>query len=176
MGNQLNMTDGFKILDTIPFIKSRYNLKNIKMEKLLLSLLCIICVYPILAQGQDTESEIRRLEQMEVQAVLKKDTVTLLKLWDTDYVVNAPDNKINFAGKNTLDRPVLQRSRTSFTRDVEQIIVRGDIVFSMGSETVVPTGSQTNPQQTVKRRYTNIWMKKDGTWKLVARHANVICQ
>jgi ketosteroid isomerase-like protein len=30
-------------------------------------------------------------------------------------------------------------------------------------------------QQTVKRRYTNIWMKKDGNWKLVARHANVIC-
>ncbi len=45
------------------------------------------------------ELEIRKLEQMEVQAVLKKDTITLLKLWDKEYVVNAPDNKINFAGK-----------------------------------------------------------------------------
>ncbi len=145
------------------------------MKKLTLSLLCAVCACHLVAQDQSIESEIKRLEQMEVQAVLKKDTVTLLKLWDKDYVVNAPDNKINFAGKTTLDRPVLQRSRTSFTRDVEQVIVRGNIVFSMGSETVVPTEDKTNTQNTVKRRYTNIWMKKDGSWRLVARHANVIC-
>lgn len=118
------------------------------------------------------ESEIRRLEQMEVEAVLKKDTTTLLKLWDKDYVVNAPDNKINFAGKTTLDRPVLRRARALFNREIEQIIIRGNIVFSMGSETV---DNPTNPHQIIKRRYTNIWMHQDGSWKLVARHANVIC-
>ncbi len=145
------------------------------MKKLVFTLLCIVSVCQIFAQEQDTESEIRKLEQMEVQAILAKDTITLLKLWDKDYVVNAPDNKINFAGKTTLDRPVLRNSRTSFTRDVEQIIIRGNTVFSMGSETVVPTGNQPNSQQTIKRRYTNIWMKQEGAWKLVARHANVIC-
>jgi len=145
------------------------------MKKLLSTLCCIFCVTYLFAQNQIIESEIKKLEQMEVQAVLKKDTVALLKLWDKDYVVNAPDNKINFAGKTTLDRPVLNRSRTSFTREVEQIIVRGNTVFSMGSETVVPTENQASSQPTVKRRYTNIWMKQDGSWKLVARHANVIC-
>lgn len=145
------------------------------MKILVFTLSYFVCVCHVFAQDQDTESEIRKLEQMEVQAILKKDTVTLLKLWDKDYVVNAPDNKINFAGKTTLDRPVLKRSRTSFNRDVEQIVIRGNTVFSMGSETVVPTENQPNSQQPVKRRYTNIWMKQDGSWKLVARHANVIC-
>jgi ketosteroid isomerase-like protein len=144
------------------------------MKKILLTLLCIACLDHSFAQNADTESEIRKLEQMEVQAVLKKDTVTLLKLWDKDYVVNAPDNKINFAGKTTLDRPVLKRARTSFTRNIEEIIIRGNTVFSMGSETVV-TGNDSNAQQILKRRYTNIWMKQDGFWKLVARHANVVC-
>ncbi len=144
------------------------------MKKIVLTILCIGCLGRLLAQDADTESEIKRLEQMEVQAILKKDTVTLLKLWDKDYVVNAPGNKINFAGKTTLDRPVLKRSRTSFTRDIEQIIVRGNIVFSMGSETVV-TGNEIDVEQIVKRRYTNIWIKQDDSWKLVARHANVIC-
>lgn len=145
------------------------------MRKLIFMLSCVFCVNYVFAQDQDIESEIRKLEQMEVKAILSKDTITLLTLWDKDYVVNAPDNKINFAGKTTLDRPVLKRSRTSFTRDIEKIIIRGNIVFSMGSETVVPTENQTNSQLTIKRRYTNIWMKQDGSWKLVARHANVIC-
>lgn len=145
------------------------------MKKLVLTRLSSVCVCHLFAQDQDVESEIRRLEHMEVQAVLDKDTATLLTLWDKEYVVNAPDNKINFAGKTTLDRPVLKRSRTSFTRDIEQIIVRGNTVFSMGNETVVSTDDQTNLQQTLKRRYTNIWMKQGDSWKLVARHANVIC-
>lgn len=145
------------------------------MKKIIVTLSCILCANNLFAQQPDIASEIRKLEQMEVEAVLKKDTLTLLKLWDKDYVVNAPDNKINFAGKTTLDRPVLRRSRTSFTRDVEQIIIKGNTVFSMGSETVVPSDNQSDAQLTVKRRYTNIWMKQDGAWKLVARHANVIC-
>jgi len=151
-----------------------FELNQIKMKTLVLTLSWIACLGHLFAQDADTESEIRRLEQMEVQAILKKDTVALLKLWDKDYVVNAPDNKINFAGKTTLDRPVLKRSRTSLTRDIEQIIIRGNTVFSMGGETVV-TENEINSQQIVKRRYTNIWIKQDGSWKLVARHANIIC-
>lgn len=145
------------------------------MKKIVFILLCFFCVWPVFSQEQETESEIRKLEQMEVQAILKKDTITLLKLWDKDFVVNAPDNKINFAGKTTLDRPVLKRSRISFTRDVEQIVIRGNTVFSMGRETVISAETLSSPPQTVKRRYTNIWMKQDGAWKLVARHANMIC-
>jgi ketosteroid isomerase-like protein len=146
------------------------------MKKTTMTLLCIVFISHLFAQDQEITSEIKKLEQMEVEAVLKKDTVTLLKLWDKDYVVNAPDNKINFAGRTTLDRPVLKRSRTSFTREVEEVIVRGNTVFSMGSETVVPAENQAASQPVVKRRYTNIWMKQNGSWKLVARHANVICQ
>ncbi|HEV7781876.1 MAG TPA: nuclear transport factor 2 family protein [Chitinophagaceae bacterium] len=126
--------------------------------------------------AQDIEAEIRTLEQTEVQAILKKDSVTLLKLWDKNYTVNSPDNVIVFPGKTTLDRPVLKRARTSFTRDIEHIIIKGNFAISMGSETVVPVDDQTQPGQIVKRRFTNIWEKQVDGWKLVARHANVICK
>jgi ketosteroid isomerase-like protein len=142
------------------------------MKKTLFTAVFLLSVFFLVAQDRDIETEIRNLEQLEVQAVLQKDTVMLLKLWAKDYVVNAPDNMINFASKNTLDRPVLKRPRVSFTRSVEQVIIRGDVVMAMGSETVVPSGDQ----QPVKRRYTNIWMKQEGMWKLIGRHANVICQ
>lgn len=128
------------------------------------------------AQDQNIEAEIRRLEKMEVQAILNKDTITLAKLWDKNYIVNSPDNVVVLPGKTAVDRPVLKRSRTSFIREIEHIIIRGNTAITMGNETVVPTGDQPNTGQTIKRRYTNIWMKNDGEWKLVARHANVICR
>ncbi|MBC7936154.1 MAG: hypothetical protein H7Y86_12460 [Rhizobacter sp.] len=71
---------------------------------------------------------------MEVKAILGKDSVTLLKLWDKNYTVNSPDNSICFAGKTTLNRPVLKRARTSFTRDIEHITVKANFAFSMGAK------------------------------------------
>lgn len=145
------------------------------MKKLFIVFYFVLAFGCAFAQNENLEAEIRNLEQLEVEAILKKDTVTLLKLWDKDYVVNAPNNVIVFAGKTAVDRPVLRNARTSFTRNVEQIIIRGNTVMAMGSETVVPENPQSNTGE-VKRRYTNIWMKLDGTWKIVGRHANVICR
>ena len=144
--------------------------------KKLLAVLVTFCTGNLHAQDKEIEAEIRRLEQVEAQAVVSKDTATILKLWDKDYVVNSPQNKIVFAGKTAADRPVMQRARASYTKEVEQIIIRGNFVFSMGGETIVPAGDDPHAGQIVKRRYTNIWEKQEGGWKLVARHANIICQ
>lgn len=147
------------------------------MKKLILiTISFIVFGSKLSAQDQNTEAEIRRLEQMEVQAILSKDTLVLSKLWDKNYIVNSPDNVIVLPGKTVVDRPVLKKSRTAFTREVELIIIRENTAFSMGNETLIPSGDQPLTGQMVKRRYTNIWMKYDGEWRLVARHANVICQ
>jgi hypothetical protein len=44
----------------------------------------------------------------------------------------------------------------------------------MGEETVTPKGKAPFAGQTVRRRITNIWMKRDGQWKLTARQATII--
>jgi ketosteroid isomerase-like protein len=147
------------------------------MKKMIITSCLCFCGYFLFAQDKAAiEAEIRSLEQNEVQAVLNKDTVTLKKLWDKDYVVNNPENKIILAKTNSVDRPVLQKQKTSFTREVEKIIINGDVAISMGREVVVSMDDTPKVEQTVERRYTNIWMKKDDSWKLIARHANKICQ
>lgn len=151
----------------------RLKLQN--MRKFPFTFVLIFSFIHLFAQDQSIEAEIRKLEAMEVKAVLAKDSATLLKLWDTAYVVNAPDNSIYFAGKTTLDRPVMRAARTTFTRQVEQVIIRGSVVFTMGNEIVIPGGDQVNAGQTIRRRYTNVWMQRKNEWKLVARHANIIC-
>jgi len=147
------------------------------MRKGILLSVMLACVLIVQAQSALIESEIRNLETAEHQAILKKDTAALHKIWGHDLVVNAPMNRIVQATNNVSDRPVIsQMSYSSFTREIEHIQVKGDVVFSMGSEVIVPVGNVPNAGKTVKRRYTNIWMKENGSWKLVARHANVICQ
>ena len=145
------------------------------MKTTLFAVASLFLTGSLCAQDNNAEAEIRRLEQTEVQAILQKDTVMLLKLWDASYTVNAPDNKINFAGRTTLDRPVLTRARSLFTREVEHVTVKGNFAFSMGSETVTPESGPNAANETVKRRFTNIWEKQPAGWKLVGRHANVIC-
>lgn len=132
----------------------------------------------IWAQAQDAtiEAAVRALDQQTLQAVLKKDTTTLLKLWSHDYTVNNPMNGIAKGGRNTLDRPVMnQLEYVSFVRNTEHVMVKGDVVILMGNEVVVPKASDGAAGQTINRRFTNIWQKQGGEWKLIARHANEIC-
>lgn len=126
------------------------------------------------ASDAEIEKEIRILEEQEVRAVLAHDVATLERLWDQAYVVHNPEGHIVPAGANVTARPVFQNARASFVRVVESIVVNGDVVFSMGGETVTSIAEPSKVEDLVKRRYTNIWMRKDGVWKLVARHANKI--
>ena len=46
------------------------------------------------------------------------------------------------------------------------------IRYLMGSELVIPAQRAPNAGKSINRRYTNIWMNKDGKWRLTVRHAN----
>ncbi|HSX84098.1 MAG TPA: hypothetical protein VLE50_01770 [Cellvibrio sp.] len=54
---------------------------------------------------------------------------------------------------------------------VEATIRRLDLAEASAVLTADFDGAET----TIHRRYTNIWMKRDGQWLPTARHANVIC-
>lgn len=138
-------------------------------------LLGIIC--SAYAQSSDQEKIIRELEQKEVIAVLEKDTATLMQIWSDDFTVNNPLNKISKPGVTTLDRPVINRfNYSTFNRTIENVMIMNETAITMGSEIVIEKGPDGNPGRTVNRRYTNIWMKEGGDWKLTARHANIICE
>ena len=120
------------------------------------------------------EQEIRRLDLKEADAVLKGDFATVKRLWADDYTVNNPFNQVVKASSG----PIRMGSLTyaSFVREIESIQVHGDTVIVMGREIVIPKDDSPDAGTTIRRRYTNIWMKRDGRWQLTARHANVICE
>ena len=146
------------------------------MKKLTFLSFFLVASVHIYAQDNSVEATVRSLDQQTLQAVLTKDTATLLKLWASDFTVNNPMNQIAKGDRNTLDRPVMNELQyTSFVRNVEHVMVRGDVVLLMGNEVVVPKGKDGAPGRTINRRFTNIWQKQGGEWKLIARHANEIC-
>ena len=119
------------------------------------------------------EQEIRTLEQVQVDALLRNDIAAMKRNWATDYVVNNPLNKVVEASKGRIASGT--RTYSSFIREVERVLIHGNTVIVMGQEIVVPSGTAPDAGKTIIRRFTNIWMKRDGKWLMTARQATVIC-
>jgi hypothetical protein len=129
-----------------------------------------------LAQGQSPdEAIVRSLDDQERIAALKKDTNALERLWSDQFVGNQPNNKV-VADKRALMDALVPRS--SYDRQIEFIRVDGDFAFIMGLETIVAAtdapGVGLVAGQPTLRRFTNVWKREGGIWRLYARHANVI--
>ena len=148
------------------------------MRKLAIVIVCYtVFLNTSLAQSSRADSkvqdQIRALEQAEVAALLRNDIPAMQRNWATDYVVNNPFNVVVDASKGPIRAGTLTYS--SFKREIERVLIRGNTVIVMGSETVVPSGKSADAGKTIHRRFTNVWMKKGGRWLLTARHANVVC-
>jgi len=127
--------------------------------------------------GRDSlETLIRRLDRAEAQGLLHRDSTALRHLWARDFTVNNPRNSITRGSDEVV---ALIRNGTidysSFVRDIETILFHGSTVIVMGSETITPVNKAPFAGQTVHRRFTHFWMRRDGEWRLTARHANVVC-
>ncbi len=152
------------------------------MKSLLLATI-VICAVIGSAPGQTAkqdkalEQQIRTLELEETNAVLRSDVTALEKMWAEDFTVNNPNNQISRGRKEVLDRVRSGLIKySSFVREIEQVSFYDNMVIVMGLEVVTPIGNAPRAGQTVRRRFTNIWMKRKGNWLLAVRHANVICQ
>ena len=144
------------------------------------SIYLIVCAFlssASLVSGQSKqeqiaiEQEVKKLDLEHADAVLRGDQEAMNKYWTEDFIVTNPFNEIDQADR--IKKGIVTYS--SFVRESEAIRVHGNTVIVMGKETVVPKGTSPDAGKTINRRYTNIWMLRDGKWRLIARHANVIC-
>jgi ketosteroid isomerase-like protein len=129
---------------------------------------------------REDEDDVRALDDQERIATQKRDVPAMERLWSEHLTVNAPNNQVVVGRRAVLDMFVHSGviNFSMFERQVEFIGVDGAFVFIMGLETLIPISDAPSAGlvagKTIKRRFTNIWKKEDGTWRLFARHANVI--
>jgi ketosteroid isomerase-like protein len=148
------------------------------VKNVILAIAMFVIVPSLAAQIDSTtlREEIKKLELAHADAILHGDAAALDSLMDDDVTVNHPTNRIVKEKKELLD--LIQQGvirYTSFERYPETFLFFKDMVVVMGSETVVPAKGAPNEGKTLQRRYTNVWMKRDGKWRLTVRHANNVC-
>jgi len=141
------------------------------MKKLIFFLiLTIISYYYSSAQSSD-ELEIKKAETTWSEALVKYDTLTLQKLWSADYVINNPMGKV-VTGKEILNAMKAGVRYQAYEKTIDRITFIDNIAVVMGKESLLDKPMQ--PTQSTVRRFTDIWMKKGGEWKLIARQATNI--
>jgi len=120
-----------------------------------------------------SEQDVRKLNAEEVAAFLNNDPKAMAH---DDFVVTNPLNK--FVTKQQVLGMVQSGFLviTSYERKIEYVRVYDNTVIVAGSETVVWGGKMPNAGKTEQLRFTAIWMKQQGRFQEVARHANVVPQ
>jgi hypothetical protein len=149
------------------------------MNKITLLIFSALASLLLNAQNRsDTESTIRNLEQLAVKGILQADTNILKQVWAPEFMVTTPRNTI---AENRNDVFKNQKAGlidySSFERIIEKIEINENVVVTMGYETYVAKHDlpEVKAGQSTKRRFTNIWMNKNGQWMQIARHASLIC-
>jgi ketosteroid isomerase-like protein len=115
-------------------------------------------------------AEVLAVHDRLADAARTSDVAVFKELLSEDVVVNAPNNKIYHRD----DLISLFQSGVVAYRSTETIVEYadelGNVVVIMGRESTVlesaPKGSPWGPGATLHRRFTNIYRKEDGNWRL----------
>ena len=127
--------------------------------------------------GGSAEQEIRELEMRDADAVLRGDFATMEKSWSEDFTVNS-NNRITKGRDNVLQliRAGSIGTYALFVREIDAVTIHENVAIVMGMETVRRTSTAAPTKDTVRRRYMNVWTKRDGRWLLTARQATVVSE
>jgi hypothetical protein len=121
------------------------------------------------APGLASAAAAIELEREQTHAFLERDIARLDELWSDALVVNSPMNRVLEKGKvlELLGAGVIAHH----TYDVEIDAVRetDNTLVVMGSDRV--TMKPDSPL--LHRRFTNVWMREGGRWRMFARQASL---
>jgi hypothetical protein len=138
-------------------------------------LLALLVAVPAAAQD---EASLRKADEAQHEAARTRNADALEAMMHPAFQVNSPEGEM-WSRSKTIE---LWRNRgighDRFDRTVESVILDGDVGVVAGRETVQPSVDslagkrRDDGAQPVERRFTNIWLWKDGRWWFLARHAN----
>lgn len=136
-------------------------------------LLCVVLIGLQSASWAQSkaESEIRKLEQLEIASILKGDTTTSVKLWAKDFVCNNPYGVVVTVPQILKFIKAGEIVYSTTERIVERVTLTQNIAIAMGHEVVKLQNNTPNAGKTITMRYTHTWLKTKGVWHLQARQA-----
>ena len=144
------------------------------MKRISMGLLGIaLCVFAVArSYAAQEEEEVNRMEDRRYEAMVNNDFATLDALLADDLTYTHStavlDSKASFI--DTLKSGKLKYNK--FDREGTSVRVYGNTAVVIGSATV--QANVKGEDRTAKLRFTNVWVRKDKGWQLVAWEATPI--
>jgi ketosteroid isomerase-like protein len=130
------------------------------------------CVSPDSAIKSDSVTALRQLDEERIRAQVGADAAALNRLYAEDFIGIGPSGTVRTKAQ------VIADFRSGSLRF--QSITTDDVQWRFYADTAVETGRSTMNGQdrgkTVPRdnRFTRVWVKQHGRWKLVANHYSLL--
>jgi ketosteroid isomerase-like protein len=148
---------------------------------LLLPVLIVALVGPARAQGtarnqadRETEKEILKIEDERIQAMQKGDTAVLDRIHADDYVYVNTRGQLHTKAQRLADYRSGVIEYLSLKQDDYRLHIYGDTVVMTGRASgAVKYHGKINRKA---RRFTNVYVKQGGQWRLVAHQATPIAE
>ena len=115
---------------------------------------------------------IRRLDQERIQAQIHADAAALDRIYADDFIGIGPSGTVRTKPQVLADFTSHDLSFQSITTDEVRIRVYGNTAVETGRTTTV--GQDKGKVVPRDNRFTRVWVKRQGRWRLVANHYSTL--
>ena len=122
--------------------------------------------------GESIEQTIRQLDHERIQAQINADAVALDRLYAADFLGVGPSGTVRTKEQVIADFTSSELKFQSITTDEVQVRVYGDTAVETGLSTM--TGQDKGKSVPRDTRFTRVWVKQEGHWRLVANHYSTV--
>lgn len=106
------------------------------------------------------------------KAIMTRDTEGVKAVWAEDFVVNSPNNTVLRRDEVIAALADELLAYKDFEKHITFVGEYPDVVVVMGYDTLVPIKGPGAGQQVV-RPFTDVWMKREDRWMVIARQATI---
>jgi uncharacterized protein (TIGR02246 family) len=122
-------------------------------------------------QRSNVEQAIRQLDNERIQAQIGADAVALNRIYADDFIGVGPSGTVRTKPQVISDFTAGDLKFQSITTDEVQVRVYENTAVETGLSTMV--GQDKGKAVPRDTRFTRVWVKQQGRWRLVANHYSV---
>ncbi|HZI49707.1 MAG TPA: nuclear transport factor 2 family protein [Pyrinomonadaceae bacterium] len=122
-------------------------------------------------QRRNVEQAIRRLDKERIQAQVHADAEALDRIYADDFIGVGPSGTVRTKPQVIADFTSHDLKFQSITTEEVQVRVYGNTAVETGRSTM--TGQDRGKDVPRDTRFTRVWVKQQGRWRLVANHYSI---
>ena len=119
-------------------------------------------------QKSSVEQAIRQLDNERIQAQIHVDALALDRIYADDFIGVGPSGTVRTKAQVISDFTSGELKFQSITTDEVQVQVYGNTAVETGRSTM--NGQDKGKAVPRDTRFTRVWVKQQGRWRLVANH------